>query len=351
VWEPLLDWFHRIRVGRLPRVARAEAATSPQELRRALPWLLPGVMVLGIITLFPLVYQGAMALTDFNLTSIRDGVNGGVWREVWRGLTGQVEPAPIDLFATTPSTSQEVRYAGPGVLLQIISGLGASYLFFDVLWMVLSVASQTVLGVAVALLVHRRGVRFKGLWRTIFILPWAIPEFVGGVIWLRMFEPRFGWLNLAAIPSGVVLPNWLRDPSYALLALLVAATWYGFPFIMLAATAGLKMVPADVYDASAIDGAGGWKQFQCITWPLLQPLLIPAIIIRSIFAFNQFYLFYTMQPPQSLATLATVSFYVFNYNNQYAISAAINVITVIVLTILILWFNRRSKAAEGVTYA
>lgn len=351
VWEPLLDWFHRIRAGRPPRVVRAEAATSPQELRRALPWLLPGVIVLGVITLFPLVYQGAMALTDFNLTSIRDGVNGGVWREVWRGLTGQAEPAPIDLFATTPSTSQEVRYAGPGVLLQIISGLGASILFFDVLWTVLSVALQTVLGVAVALLVHRRGVRFKGLWRTIFILPWAIPEFVGGVIWLRIFEPRFGWLNLAAIPGGVVLPDWLRDPSYALLALLVAATWYGFPFIMLAATAGLKMVPADVYDASAIDGAGGWKQFRFITWPLLQPLLIPALIIRSIFAFNQFYLFYTMQPPQSLATLATVSFYVFNYGNQYAISAAINVVTVIVLLILILWFNRRSKAAEGVTYA
>ena len=350
VWEPLLDWFHRVRVDRTLRVARAEPATSPQELGRALPWLLPGVIVLAVITLFPLIYQGAMALTDFNGISIRDGINGGVWREVWLGLTGQVEPRPLDIFASTPSTSQEVHYAGPGLVLQFVSGLGADILFFDVLWTGLSVALQAGLGVTAALLIHQRGVRFKGLWRAIFILPWAIPEFVGGVIWLRIFEPRFGWLNLAAIPRDINLPNF-DDPTYALLTLLIAATWYGFPFIMLAATAGLKMVPSEVYDASAIDGAGSWQQFRFVTWPLLQPLLMPAIIIRSIFAFNQFYLFYAMQPPPSLATLAAVSFYVFNYGNQYAVSAAINVVTVIVLLILILWFNRRSKAAEGVTYA
>jgi arabinogalactan oligomer/maltooligosaccharide transport system permease protein len=292
-----------------------------------------------------------MALTDFNLNSIRDGINGGVWRAVGQGLTGQVEPASIDLSSTTFSTSREVRYSGPGLLLSFLSGLGANLLFFDVMWTVLSVALQTALGVVAALLIHQRTVRFRGMWRTVFILPWAIPEFVGGVIWLRIFEPRFGWLNLAAVPRDVALPNWLEDPAYALLALLVASTWYGFPFIMLAASAGLKLVPAEVFDASAIDGAGRWDQFRLVTWPLLRPLLIPAVIIRSIFAFNQFYLFYAMQPPQSLSTLATVSYYVFFAGNQYAVSAAINVVSVVVLLLMILWLNRRTKAAEGVTYA
>jgi ABC-type sugar transport system permease subunit len=351
VWEPLLDGLRRARAGRPVSVARAEAPSPPGEIRRALPWLLPGAIVLGVITVFPLIYQGAMALTDFSLISIRDGINGGIWREVWRGLTGQVAPTPIDLFASRPPASQQVRYAGPGLVGQILFGLGASVLVFDVLWTVLSVVAQAALGVTAAMLVQRHGTRYKGVWRTIFILPWAIPEFVGGVIWLRIFEPRFGWLNLAAVPQGVVLPNWFADPTHALLALLVAATWYGFPFLMLAATAGLKMIPPEVYEASAMDGADGWQRFRFITWPLLQPLLMPAVIIRAIFAFNQFYLFYAMQPPSSLATLATVSFYVFTYNNLYAVSAAINVVNVIVLLALILWFNRRSRAAEGVTYA
>lgn len=350
VREPLQDWSRRVRAGRPLQAVRPEASPSPQEFRPALPWLVPGLIVLGVITLFPLIYQGAMALTDFGLASIRDGINGGVWREAWHGLTGQVKPKPIDIFATTPPVSRKVHYAGPGLVLQIVSGLGASVLLFDVLWTVLSVALQGGLGLVVGLVLHQHSVRFKGLWRTVFILPWAIPEFVGGIMWLRIFEPRFGWLNLAAIPRDVILPNWLNDPNYALLALLVAATWHGFPFIMLAATAGLKMIPGEVYSASAIDGAGKWDQFRYITWPLLRPLLMPAIIIRSIFGFNQFYLFYAMQPPPSLATLATVSFYVFSYSNQYAVSAALNVVAVIVLLILILWFDHQSKATEGVTY-
>ena len=67
--------------------------------------------------------------------------------------------------------------------------------------------------------------------------------------------------------------------------------------MMLATTAGLKMTPKEVYDAAAMDGASGWALFRRITWPMVLPLLAPVIILRAIFAFNQFYLFYTMQPP------------------------------------------------------
>ena len=138
---------------------------------------------------------------------------------------------------------------------------------------------------------------------------------------------------------------------YGLLVLLITATWYGFPFMMLAATAGLKLLPLEVYDAAAIDGANSWQRFRLITWPLLVPLLVPAIIMRSIFAFNQFYLFYVLYPPNPLATFAITSFFIFNEAGQYAVSAALNLFTVIVLVALILWFNRWSRASEGVTYA
>ena len=364
VWEPLTGWLRRLRSGPLPSPQRFEEGRGSRlriawrETRQAFPWLVPGVIVLGLIALFPMLFQTAMALTDFGATAIRDGLSGGVWREAWLGLTGQVEPVAFQPFSRP--TSKVVHYAGPGLLLQLLSGAGADILVFDVLWTVLSVGLQTALGVAVALMLHRRGVRFKGWWRAIFILPWAIPEFVGGLIWAQVFDPRFGWFNLATAswsqradyPGALnFATQWQQNPNYGLLVLLITAAWYGFPFMMLAATAGLKLLPLEVYDAAAIDGANSWQRFRLITWPLLLPLLLPAIIMRSILAFNQFYLFYVLRPPDPLATFAITSFFVFNEAGQYAVSAALNLFAVMVLVVLILWFNRWSRASEGVTYA
>jgi arabinogalactan oligomer/maltooligosaccharide transport system permease protein len=210
----------------------------------------------------------------------------------------------------------------------------------------------------VAWLLHQRGVRFRGWWRAIYILPWAIPEFVGALIWMQIFDPRYGWFFLGTsfadtpgYPLAQQLSLWQENPTAALLVLLIAGTWLGFPLIMLAASAGFKMIPHDVYDAAAIDGAGGWQQFRTITWPLLLPLLAPALIIRGIFAFNQFYLFYVLNPPWPLTTLASLSFFVFDGAGRYAISAVINIFTVVLLIVFLLWFNRLSRAGEGVTYA
>lgn len=359
IWEPLARWRERRRAGarypvseELASEQRIDRRLGWRDLRRALPWLLPGVLTLTVIALFPLIYQGAMSLTDFNAISIRDGIQGGVWRAVWEGLTLQEKPVIFDPFEGT--RSQEVKFAGPFILLALIGGAAPELLAFNILWAVLSVALQAALGILIALALHRQGLRLANVWRTIFILPWAVPEFVGALIWLRLLEPRSGWLMISQqLPAGVSISNWLDDPNITLLLLLVAATWYGFPFIMLAAAAGMKLVPEEVYDAAAIDGAGSWSLFRDVTWPLLFPLVAPAIIIRSIFAFNQFYLFYTMRVKFPTLTYATVSYFYFSpgLGGQFAVSAAINIFTVLVLVVLILWFNRVSRAAEGVTYA
>jgi ABC-type sugar transport system permease subunit len=360
LWEPFLRWVARVRANglRWPAARDLVPHVSRRAVLRAALWLLPGAVVLTLITFYPLLYQGGMALTDFNAVSIKDGVNGGIWREVRQGLTGQTEPVEVDIFSFGRSTSKEVRYTGFSPLLQFFTGVGASLLIFEILWTVLSVGLQTALGVGVAWLLHQRGVRFRGWWQTIYILPWAIPEFVGALIWMQIFDPRYGWFFLGTSfpdtpghPLAQQLSMWQEDPTAALLVLLIAGTWLGFPLIMLAASAGLKMIPHDVYDAAAIDGAGGWQQFRTITWPLLLPLLAPALIIRGIFAFNQFYLFYVLNPPWPLITLASLSFFVFDGAGRYAVSAVINIFTVVLLVLFLLWFNRLSRAGEGVTYA
>jgi ABC-type sugar transport system permease subunit len=366
VWEPLVAWFRSRAKGRdaarpVRRPPRGEGrAVVWRELRRALPWLLPGLIVLSLLALYPMIYQTAMSLTDFGAAAIRDGLGGGIWREVWRGLTGQVEPVDVEVWSFSRPSAKEVHWAGPNMILQLLSGAGAPLLVFEVIWTVLAVVLQTALGLGVALMLHRPGVRLANVWRVVFILPWAIPEFVGALVWALIFEPRFGWLNLAGqsfaqridfpLPAGL-MAAWREDPQLALVVLLIAATWYGFPFMMLAATAGLKLMPTEVQDAAAIDGASGWQRFRLVTWPLLLPLLLPAIIIRAIFTFNQFYLFWVLDTPFPATTLALASYVFFGYGGHYAFSAALNLFTVIVLILLILWFNRRSRAVEGVTYA
>jgi arabinogalactan oligomer/maltooligosaccharide transport system permease protein len=245
--------------------------------------------------------------------------------------------------------TKEVRFTG----LRLLSELFAYWpdvLFFNVMWAVLSVCLQTAVGVGAALLLDRPGVHFKNFWRAVFILPWAIPEFVGALIWLRVFVPDYGMLS-QALPTGFSMPPISDDPNTALIAMLIAATWGGFPLIMLAASAGLKLIPKDVFDAAAMDGVNAWQRFRYMTLPLLWPLVAPAIIIRAIFAFNQYYLFWVMGPPDPLYTFTSISYYLISNQGQYAVSAALNIFTVIVLVALLLWLNRVSKAEEGVTYA
>ena len=370
VGEPIINWLrgverHKLRVSN-PRLAW-------RETRFALPWLLPGTIILALITLFPLVYQAAMSVTDFSAISIKDGLNGGVLREAWRGLTGQADPVEVALnpngqvsvnvvqmdrgephpvsLAEGGLASDQVHYAGPSFLLSLLSGMGADILVFEVIWTLLSVSLQTLLGVAIALVLNQRGLSLKRWWRALFILPWAIPEFVGALFWLHIFQSDHGWLALAL---HTTIP-WNHNPQLAFVILLIAALWLGFPLMMLAATAGLSMIPSEVYDAVAVDGASRWEQFRYVTWPLLLPLLVPALILRAIFAFNQFYLFYVMGSPYPLLSYATVSFYLFNVTSglggQFAVSAAINIFTVLILLLLLIGFSRRTHLAEGVNYA
>jgi ABC-type sugar transport system permease subunit len=312
---------------------------------------LPGLIALAALAIVPMFYQVAISLTDLNTASLKDGLNGGVWRAVWQGLTLQEPMKPVDIFSTAPVTNKTVHFAGPSLFGWLFTGLGADVLVFNVLFAGLAVTFQTGVGVGAALLLDRPGVRLKNFWRSILILPWAIPEFVGALIWLRIFAPRYGWLS-ESLPKGIPNPSILDDKNFAMFAVVVAATWAGFPLIMLAASAGLKLIPREALDAAALDGAGAWAKFRYVLWPLLWPLLLPAVLIRAILAFNQFYLLLVMRLDYPLMTFAQLSYMSIQFfGGQYAVSAAINIFTLIILVALIVWFNRWSKASEGVTYA
>ncbi|MBI5840824.1 MAG: ABC transporter permease subunit [Chloroflexi bacterium] len=356
-WDNLLAWRkNRKNVVHIPY--------KKSETVRALPWLIPGLIAFAVLTLFPLLFQLGVSFTDFSVASLRDGLQGGLWPAMF-GASHIQSPASSLEF---PFRQTQVNFIGPANYLPALGYItGPSFyssgiLIFNILWTVLSVSLQTTLGLGVALLLWQRGVRLGKFWQLLFILPWAIPEMIGAAMWFNVFQWDWGWLDLAIqkygpnIPFAFLSAWWDSASGLWIVIYLIVALWYGFPFMMLAASAGLKLIPQDVYDAAAIDGADRWQMFRHVTWPLLTPLLMPAIIIRGIFAFNQFYLFQAFYDLE--ATLATTSYNVFNtgglghpLGGQFSLSAAINILAVILLIGFVIIFNRWSKAGEGVTYA
>jgi ABC-type sugar transport system permease subunit len=327
--------------GRVRREAR--------DLGRALPWLAPGLLAVAVLCIVPLLFETAMALTDFQRTSIRDGINGGVLREAIGGLTGGIPARPFDLDAA----GRDVHYVGLDLLGAFTGGVwlggNSSSMFpaFSFLWMILSVGLQVAVGIAVATVLERPGLRFAMFWRTLFILPWAIPEFAGAIAWRTIVDPFAGWLTLL---MGTPFA-WPESPDVALLVLLVVATWVGWPLMMLVAVAGMRTIPRAVNDAAMLDGAGAALRFRRITLPLLLPLLAPALLIRAVAAFNQFYLFYVLRPPDATITTATFSYYVFDSSagpGLFAVSSAINVLTLVALGAVVIWFMRWRDRAERV---
>lgn len=349
LWKTVLAWWQN-------RKSLEKIKYNPRESRQAIPWLVPGLVAFTILTLLPFIFQIVVSLTDFNRISIRDGFQGGIWREFIAGITGQVAPVSPNF----PFESNKVQYTGFSSYFPVFNYITSSgILVFNIIWAALSITLQTILGLGLALLLHQKGVRFGKFWQALFILPWAIPELIGALLWLNIFVPDIGFLNLAAEKYGAAFPlkfliGWQNTPNLWLCVLLIPAVWYGFPLIMLASSAGLKMIPTDVFEAAAMDGATLWQTFRFITLPLLRPLLLPAIIIRAIFAFNQFYLLWAFQFwKEQAGTLALFSYDLFNptFGGQFSASAIVNIITVIILTGFVVLFNRQTRSKEEVKNA
>ncbi len=326
------------------------------EFRKALPWLIPGLFFFSLLTLIPLIYQFGVSLTDFNSNSLREAMQGGIFRTVFNGISGR-EAINSQEF---PYTSTKLNYLGFSnylPLLQYLEQLGI--ISYNLMWTFLSVLLQTMLGVTAALLLWQKRTWFRPFWQVLFILPWAIPEMIGALMWRNVFLPETGWLALGVAKYGSSFPfsflaDWQNTPEKTLIILLIAGLWYGFPFIMLAASAGLRFIPSEVMDSASIDGAGGWQRLRYVIFPLLAPLVLPAMILRAIFSFNQFYLFQAFY--QFSGTLATLSYNFFNptgyfTRGQFSIAAALNMITLVILLVFVLFFIRLENDVTRGTHA
>ena len=229
-------------------------------------FIIPTIAFLIVFNIFPLIYSLGYSFTDFRASSSTPAAFVGL--QNYRDLLN--DDHVWNNFSVTAK------------------------------YVLVSVGGQVLLGFGVALLLNRQ-LPFKGLFTTLLLLPMMMSPVVVGLFWELLYSPSWGIINHAL---GLGDFAWLSDPDVALFAIAITDIWMWSPFVMLLCLAGLSAIPQHLYEAAAIDRAGRWFTFTRITLPLVAPLLLIAVIFRTMEAFKTFDLAFIMSSQETTELIA-----------------------------------------------
>lgn len=282
-------------------------------IERNMKWLFPLPAAIFIISMmaFPVAYTIWVSLTDWSMTSAGEAQ--------FVGLKNY-----IALFSD-PRFFNSVKLT----------------LYFTIL----SVSVETVLGVAIALILNRE---FKGknLAKGILLLPMVATPVAIGLAWTLFYEPTIGLGNYALQLLGLPASKWLASTTSVIPALAIVDIWEWTPMVTLIVLAGLAALPHDPYEAAMVDGANNWQVFRYITLPLLTPTILVAVVLRGIDAFKTFDIIYTMTSGGPGFASETLNIYAYNLGFGYfkfgAASSALVALLALVLgsSLLVLWMRK-----------
>jgi multiple sugar transport system permease protein len=295
--------------------ARHRRGLSDRALKRLFLWPTLGLLI--AMNIFPLVYSLALSFTDYSAIVNKP--------PTWVGLENYRELLRDErlwlYFRTTG------RFAALSVGLQMIVGFGMALLLRD---------------------------RFRGsgFVTTLVLIPMMISPVVVGLFWKLIFNPNYGIFNYLlgfGIGQG---PDWLSSTNYALWAVVIVDVWMWSPFVMLLCLAGLTAIPDYLYEAAEIDRASPLFQFWRITLPQVAPLLLVAVLFRTIEAFKTFDLVMglTAGGPGDATELVAVKLYRLAFLGQWktgrasALAYIVNVIIIAVSNIYIKYLNQISES-------
>ena len=215
-------------------------------------------------------------------------------------------------------------------------------------WVVIAVGLQFLLGLGAALLLNRR-FAWRGLARALMVAPWALPSVIIGLIWTWMLDFNLGLVNEVGLRLGLLDQPiaWLSQPGTALAAVILAVVWQGFPFFAVTLLAGLQAIPAELYEAASLDGAGGFAKFANVTLPGLAGVMITALLLRMIWVANSLDLILVMTgggPGTATQTLPLHAFLTAWSGGNYGQGSALAVIlTLLLLAVVVLYLVRSRR--------
>jgi multiple sugar transport system permease protein len=204
--------------------------------------------------------------------------------------------------------------------------------YFVVVGVPLSIAAS----LAAALLVNSRLTRFPALFRTVFFAPVVATMVAVALVWRYLLHTRYGLINWGLGLIGVHPVNWLGDPHWAMPALILFAVWKNFGYNMIILVAALQTIPADLYEAARIDGAGWWQEFSRVTLPMLRPTMLLVAVLTVAGYFQLFAEPYVMTEGGPLQSTTSVLYLMyeqgFKWWNLGSASAIAFLLFLIVLT-------------------
>jgi multiple sugar transport system permease protein len=210
-----------------------------------------------------------------------------------------------------------------------------SSLLNSLIWVISAVALQFLLGLTAALLLNR-SFAWRGIARALVVVPWALPSVIIGLVWTWMLDFNLGLLNELGMRVGLLSQPvaWLAQPNAAMGAVILAVVWQGFPFFAVTMLAGLQAIPAELYEAAALDGARTFATFRHVTLPGLAGIIATALLLRTIWVANSLDLILVMTgggPGTATQTLPLHAFLTAWSGGDYGQGSALAVILTLIL--------------------
>jgi arabinogalactan oligomer/maltooligosaccharide transport system permease protein len=363
VWGPAKDAVDAVlRRGEDPAEAFAEAGQRLASLLAPLPpasdptpWLFVGTaLLLGL---------GWRIATEARRRLPGKGARGlGLAGFIGPGLTAMLllVAVPIltgfgmSLFAHGPGGWHFVGLANY-TAIGSAKGLGLTHpmsfwftLVVTVVWTVLNLVAHVGIGLGLALLLHRKGLRLSPLFRVLLILPWAIPNYVTALAWRGLFDEHVGAINQIIAASGGEAVAWWDHGLTAFSANLCTNIWLGFPFMMVIALGALSSIPEPLIEAARIDGASAWQRLRFVILPQLMPAMMPAILLGTIWTFNAFNVIYLVSggaPAHQTDILVSEAYrWAFEAQGRYGYASAYSVLIFGLLLVFSRFTDRTRQA-------
>ena len=273
-----------------------------KEARLGIFMISPAMLIIIGLMLYPLIYTLYLTVADYNVLT---GVNNG--------FTG------IEKYVRMLTDSD--FWNAMGVTMYFVAG---------------SLVLQTILGFIVALFLN---IPFKGqkLLRAVMLAPWAVPTVVNAQLWNWILNASYGALNKLLLQIGLIDEPivWLGDPKLAMNVIILADTWKMLPLFVIMLLAGMSTIPESHYEAAKLEGAGFWFSFRKITFPLLKPMLLVVLIMRTAQAMRVFDIVYMLTqggPNNSTMTISYYTYYqtfgLFDFGYGSALAMIVTVLTV-----------------------
>jgi arabinogalactan oligomer / maltooligosaccharide transport system permease protein len=282
--------------------------------------VLPVVVVIGVLVLVPLAQGIYYTFTNINESTIANPI--------------------LD----RPATYKGVGFDNYAHILSGDASYGSfwSILARTVVWTFACVFLHFTIGLGLALLLNRP-MRFRGLYRVLLILPWAVPAFISAFTWKYMFNSQFGIINQLLAAIGIDGPVWLGQSDLALVSAIIVNVWLGVPFMMLALLGGLQSIPGDLYEAAEMDGATPWQRFRDVTLPGLRSVSSTVILLGVIWTFNMFaviFLVTGINPSTRILVTYTFERFFAGASRDFAVASTYGVLILSLLLVFATGYRR-----------